>query len=65
MQRSEPQFCRDEAQRILELAKECTDSRIRDRLVMMANEWLYRAQVKEAPSKPQSIWDRLRFLVRT
>jgi hypothetical protein len=61
MHRSEPQFCRDEAQRILELAKECSDSRIRDRLVMMANEWLYRAQVKEAPAQRKSIWGRLRF----
>jgi hypothetical protein len=25
MHRSEPQFCRDEVQRILELAKECSD----------------------------------------
>ena len=59
MQRSEAQFCRDQAQRILELAKGYGDSKVRDHLAMMANEWLDRAQAKEA--KPKSIWDRLRL----
>jgi hypothetical protein len=48
MQRSEPQFCRDEAQRILELAKGCDEPRVRDHLAMMANEWLDRAKGKES-----------------
>jgi hypothetical protein len=47
MHRDEVQFCRDQAQRILELAKECTDSKVRDRLAMIANEWLDRAKAKE------------------
>jgi hypothetical protein len=65
MQRSEAQFCRDQAQRILELAKGCADSKVRDHLAMMANEWLDRAKVKETPPpnrqsfpKPKS---KLRF----
>jgi hypothetical protein len=54
MQRSEAQFCRDQAQRILQLAKGCADSKVRDHLAVMANEWLDRAKAKEAPpSSPQ------------
>jgi hypothetical protein len=68
MQRSELQFCRDQAQRILELAKGCADSKVRDHLAMMANEWLDRAKAKETPPpnplsspKPKS---KLLFLVK-
>ena len=65
MQRSEAQFCRDQAQRILELAKGCADSKVRDHLAMMANEWLDRAKAKESPNpqsspKPKS---KLRFFL--
>jgi hypothetical protein len=50
MHRTEAQFCRDEAARLLELAKVCTDPVIRDHLAVMASEWLDRAKVKD-PSK--------------
>jgi hypothetical protein len=43
MHRTEAQFCRDEAGRLLELAKECDDPQVRDHLAVMANEWLDRA----------------------
>jgi hypothetical protein len=64
MHRDEVQFCRDQAQRILELAKECTDSKVRDRLAMIANEWLDRAKAKEKlprSGKAKPNWGRLRF----
>jgi hypothetical protein len=60
MHRSEAQFCRDQAQRILELAKGSDEPRVRDHLAMMANEWLDRAKAKESP-KRQSTWAKLRF----
>ncbi len=66
MHRNEMQFCRDEAQRLLELAKKCSESRVRDRLAMIANEWLDRAKAKEnlprsAKPKSGSAWGKLRF----
>jgi HEPN domain-containing protein len=47
MHRSEPEFCREQAERLLALAKECTDAKVRDHLAMMANDWLDRAKAKE------------------
>jgi hypothetical protein len=62
MHRSEAQFCRDQVQRILELAKGCDDRKVRDHLAMMANEWLDRAKAKEGPpAKRPSTWAKLRF----
>ena len=49
MKRTEAQFCRDEAERLLKLAKECSDKKLRDHLAVMANEWLERAKAKESP----------------
>jgi hypothetical protein len=49
MHRSETQFCRDQAERLLALAKESADLRIRDHLAVMANDWLQRAKEKERP----------------
>jgi hypothetical protein len=47
MHRSEPQFCRDQAERLLKLAGACEDAKVRDDLCVMANEWLNRAEAKE------------------
>ena len=46
MDRSESQFCRDEAERLLKLARETTDQNLRAHLVQMAEEWVHRAGVK-------------------
>jgi hypothetical protein len=51
MLRTEAQFCRDEAARLTELAKECTDPKVRDHLLVMAKEWLERAKAKDPPPK--------------
>jgi hypothetical protein len=47
MHRSEPQFCRDQAERLLKLAGACADTKVRDDLRVMADEWLKRAEAKE------------------
>jgi hypothetical protein len=47
MQRSEAQFCRDEAERLLKLARETNDPKIRRELIKMAEEWVERAKAKE------------------
>ena len=47
MHRSEPQFCRDQAEHLLKLAKECEDTKVRDDLCVMASEWMERAAAKE------------------
>jgi hypothetical protein len=47
MHRSEPQFCRDQAERLLKLANACDDPKVRDDLCVMANEWLERAEAIE------------------
>jgi hypothetical protein len=52
MHLTEQEFCRGQSVRLLQLAKECPDPQTRDHLVMMANEWLERAQVKEKQAKP-------------
>jgi hypothetical protein len=46
MLRTEAEFCRQEAERLLELAKECTDLQVRQHLTQMAHEWVERAKVK-------------------
>ena len=48
MQRCEAQFCRDEAERLLKLARETSDPKIKQELVKMAGEWVERAKAKEA-----------------
>jgi len=47
MQRTEVQFCRDEADRLLNLAQQITDPKVREDLRQMAGEWVERAKVKE------------------
>ncbi len=47
MHRSEAQFCRDEAERLLNLARQTTDSTVREDLTRMATEWAQRAKAKE------------------
>jgi len=44
---NEAQFCREEAERLLALAKECTDPKVRDHLRTMASAWVERAAAKE------------------
>ncbi len=51
MRRTEAQFCRDEAARLTELAKECADRKVREHLYVMADEWLERAKAKHPPPK--------------
>jgi hypothetical protein len=48
MKRMEAEFCRDQAERLLKLAKECTDFKLRKHLTDMAQEWVERAKVKSA-----------------
>ena len=53
MNRSESQFCRDEAERLLKLAKETSDATVRQQLIDMAGEWVARAKViRMTPAKP-------------
>jgi hypothetical protein len=47
MHRSESQFCRDEAARLIELAETTADEKVRQHLIEMAREWLARANTKE------------------
>jgi hypothetical protein len=47
MQRTEAQFCRDEAARLLNLAQATTDPKVREDLRKMAGEWVERAKVRE------------------
>jgi hypothetical protein len=46
MKRTEAEFCREQAERLLQLAKECTDFKVREHLTDMAQEWVERAKVK-------------------
>jgi hypothetical protein len=48
MKRTEAEFCREQAERLLKLAKECTDFKVRKHLTDMAQEWVERAKVKSA-----------------
>ena len=59
MDRSESQFCRDEADRLLKLANECSDAKVRNHLHVMASEWLERAKAKEKLGErdlPKTAW---------
>jgi len=47
MHRSESQFCREEAARLMELAETTDDDKVRQHLLDMAIEWLSRAKAKE------------------
>jgi hypothetical protein len=47
MKRSESEFCRDQAARLVSLAKDCTDKKVRDHLIEMAQGWLLRADETE------------------
>ena len=51
MQRSEAQFCRDESERLLRLARETNDPKITQELVKMASEWVERAKAKDAGAR--------------
>jgi hypothetical protein len=51
MGRTEAQFRRDEAKRLMELAAQSAEAKIRQHLLVMANEWLERAKVKDGASK--------------
>jgi hypothetical protein len=46
MHRSEAEFCRHQADRLLRLADGCVDPQIREQVTAMANEWLERAKAK-------------------
>jgi hypothetical protein len=50
--RNEAQFCRDEAARLLRLAQETNNPKLRADLVAMANGWLERARAKEELARP-------------
>ena len=51
MQRTEAEYCRYQAERLLRLAQQCVDPEIRDQVTAMANEWLERVKAKEPPPK--------------
>jgi hypothetical protein len=46
MQPTESEFCREQAERLLRLAKECKDLQLRRHLTQMAEEWVGRAKVE-------------------
>ncbi len=46
MERTEAEFCRQQAERLLKLAKECTDFKLRKDLSDMAQQWVERAKFK-------------------
>ena len=49
MNASEAQFCRDQAARLLKLARETTDENLRARLTEMAAEWVADAKAYNQP----------------
>ena len=55
MNRTEAQFCLDEAERLLKLAKQCSEEKVRKHLREMAQQWTERAKFKQthvaAPEK--------------
>ncbi len=53
MHRTESEFCKQEAERLLTLAKESDDRKVRDHLKLMAKEWMERARAKD--KLPQSV----------
>ena len=55
MKRTEAEFCREQAERLLKLAKECTDFKVREHLTDMAQEWVERAKRSRARrNRPES-----------
>jgi hypothetical protein len=51
MNRTEVEFCRQQAERLFALANECVDPRIREKVKALAQEWAERAAAKENISK--------------
>jgi len=55
MNRTEAQFCLDEAERLQTLAEQCSDDKVRNHLREMARHWTERAKFKQthvaAPEK--------------
>jgi len=47
MNRTDAEFCRQQAERLSALAKECVDARIREKVKALAKEWEERATAKE------------------
>jgi len=47
MNRTEPEFCRRQAERLYALANECVDPRIREKVKALAQEWAEIATAKE------------------
>ena len=47
MYRNEAEYCREQAGRLLRLAQECVDPKVRNQVSNIANEWLERAKAKE------------------
>jgi hypothetical protein len=46
MNRTESQFCLDEAERLLKLAEHCSDKKVQQHLRQMAQDWTARAKFK-------------------
>jgi hypothetical protein len=51
MHRTEAEFCRQQAERLLKLAQQCVNAEIRDQITILANEWANKAKAKESLSK--------------
>jgi hypothetical protein len=47
MHRTESEFCRQEWERLLTLARGCDDPLLREQLTTMASEWVTRAKTKD------------------
>jgi hypothetical protein len=59
MNRSKSDFCNEQAQRMLTLAKESTDTDLRHHLITMARNWSLRAKANKSANAIQqarSIW---------
>ena len=59
MERTEAEFCRQQAERLLNLAKECTDLKLRKDLTDIAQEWVGAGQIQGR----EAIGLKLRFSV--
>ena len=51
MHRTEAEFCRHQAERLLKLVNECVDPKIREQITALTNDWLGRAVAKESLPK--------------
>ena len=51
MNRTEPEFCRQQAERLYALANECVDPRIREKVKALAKEWADRGAAKASLSR--------------